>query len=537
MSVSVSECRVSQWNPPPGWRTNINRKFAAAQKKEKAVVKEYNASAAKKEEQDILQKRQEIDVLQNQVHFKFAAAQEKEVHKFAAAQKDEEEKEEEYKAAATGGGGHSAQLSIADQKLALSHDIDAPLKQVQSLSDDSDECKECCAEEVPKKKDCPCCQPKEVLIEFRIPMTCTSFTPEAQEIFKCAIAEQVGNDDCSTVTIPALECPAEEPRPEKEKCDCCNDHARRRLLWAGFECPCCKTKGHAAWSAGRRLLQAFDYTHDPIKAEKQEVKVDAAIKTTAGKAGTVAELLSSPANLNKALKSFGLPKAEILEAPTVLDEAPPMRGNWPHHDYLSWKDSKRDNAWIGDWEHRGDQAADQGGAKLQRLGINVNDESGILRAMPVPQFDETQWDHYATHKSKQITWENGHAFHDIEARDSGHAVLQKAGVNIGDYGRTEISDKKLVHTLFGIQTRTSYFSDDNEIYQPPADPDKDAKVRAKLAMAGLNVDGLPSVAGPKAGSHTYMPNRIFPKTKSRPTVLARKTYTTNGAKELNTVYV
>jgi hypothetical protein len=360
-------------------------------------------------------------------------------------------------------------------------------------------------------------------------MTCATFTPEAQEKFKCAIAETGGNGkDCESVSIPALECPENPPPKDEEKCDCCDDHARRRLLWAGFECPCCKTKGHAVWSAGRRLLQA----------DKQEVKVDAAIKTTAGKAGTVAEHLSSSAKLNKVLESFGLPKAEILEAPKILDEAPPMRGNWPHHDYLSWKDSRGDNAWIGDWEHRGDQATDAGGSKLQRLGINVNDESGILRAMPVPQFDETQWDHYATHKPKQITWENGHAFHDIEARDSGHAILQKAGVNIGDDGRTEISDKKLVHTLFGLQTKTSYFSDDNEIYQPPADPDKDAKVRAKLARAGLNVDGLPSVTGPKAGSHSYMPNRIFPKTrKSRPTVLARKSYTPNGAKELNTVYV
>ena len=77
-------------------------------------------------------------------------------------------------------------------------------------------------------------------------------------------------------------------------------------------------------------------------------------------------------------------------------------------------------------------------------------------------FDETQWDHYAE-KEKKITWQNGHAFHDIEARDSGHAMLQKVGVNNGDYGRAEILGKKLVNTLFGIQTKISYFYDDNQI--------------------------------------------------------------------------
>jgi hypothetical protein len=42
-------------------------------------------------------------------------------------------------------------------------------------------------------------------------------------------------------------------------------------------------------------------------------------------------------------------------------------------------------------------------------------------------FDETQWDHYAKRK-KANNWENGHAVHDIEARDSGHAIVQKVGV-------------------------------------------------------------------------------------------------------------
>ena len=66
-------------------------------------------------------------------------------------------------------------------------------------------------------------------------------------------------------------------------------------------------------------------------------------------------------------------------------------------------------------------------------------------------------------KTKQINWENGHAFHDIEARDSGHAILQKVGVNNGGYERTEILGKKFVHTLLGIQTKISNFSEDKDI--------------------------------------------------------------------------
>jgi hypothetical protein len=51
-------------------------------------------------------------------------------------------------------------------------------------------------------------------------------------------------------------------------------------------------------------------------------------------------------------------------------------------------------------------------------------------------------------KTKQITWENGHAFHDIEVRDSGHAMWQKVGVN-GDYGRAEIFRQKVgAHALW-----------------------------------------------------------------------------------------
>jgi hypothetical protein len=65
--------------------------------------------------------------------------------------------------------------------------------------------------------------------------------------------------------------------------------------------------------------------------------------------------------------------------------------------------------------------------------------------------------------STTLQWENGHAFHDIEARDSGHAILQKVGVNNCGYGRTEILGKKFVHTLLDIQTKISNFSEDKEI--------------------------------------------------------------------------
>jgi hypothetical protein len=56
-------------------------------------------------------------------------------------------------------------------------------------------------------------------------------------------------------------------------------------------------------------------------------------------------------------------------------------------------------------------------------------------------------------KEKKITWENGHAFHDIEAWDS--CYREKVGVNNGDYGLAEILGKKLVHTLFGIHIKIS----------------------------------------------------------------------------------
>ena len=48
-------------------------------------------------------------------------------------------------------------------------------------------------------------------------------------------------------------------------------------------------------------------------------------------------------------------------------------------------------------------------------------------------------------------------------RHEAPAIVQKVGVNNGDYGLAEILGKKLVNTLFGIQTKISYFYDDNQI--------------------------------------------------------------------------
>ena len=36
---------------------------------------------------------------------------------------------------------------------------------------------------------CPCCKPKDVAIMLEMPMTCADFSLEAQNKFKCAIAE------------------------------------------------------------------------------------------------------------------------------------------------------------------------------------------------------------------------------------------------------------------------------------------------------------------------------------------------------------
>ena len=64
-------------------------------------------------------------------------------------------------------------------------------------------------------------------------------------------------------------------------------------------------------------------------------------------------------------------------------------------------------------------------AELERLGVKVNGfYQGGTRAIPLPIFDETQWDHYLYHKGK----ENAMNQQERLASDVGMHVLKKAGV-------------------------------------------------------------------------------------------------------------
>jgi len=61
-------------------------------------------------------------------------------------------------------------------------------------------------------------------------------------------------------------------------------------------------------------------------------------------------------------------------------------------------------------------------AKLERLGVKVN--SFLTRAIPLPVFDETQWDHYISHAGRNQVMD----LKDRLASDVGLHVLKKAGV-------------------------------------------------------------------------------------------------------------
>ena len=62
---------------------------------------------------------------------------------------------------------------------------------------------------------------------------------------------------------------------------------------------------------------------------------------------------------------------------------------------------------------------------MERLGVKVNGfYQGGTRAIPLPIFDETQWDHYLYHKGK----ENAMNQQERLASDVGMHVLKKAGV-------------------------------------------------------------------------------------------------------------
>jgi len=63
--------------------------------------------------------------------------------------------------------------------------------------------------------------------------------------------------------------------------------------------------------------------------------------------------------------------------------------------------------------------------KLEKLGVNVDGVSGIgARGLPLPIFDETQWDHVRD-QPRDNEWED---VEKRERRDTGLHVLKKAGI-------------------------------------------------------------------------------------------------------------
>jgi hypothetical protein len=62
---------------------------------------------------------------------------------------------------------------------------------------------------------------------------------------------------------------------------------------------------------------------------------------------------------------------------------------------------------------------------LEKLGVNVDGVSGIgARGLPLPIFDETQWDHVRD-QPRDNEWED---VEKRERRDTGLHVLKKAGI-------------------------------------------------------------------------------------------------------------
>ena len=77
--------------------------------------------------------------------------------------------------------------------------------------------------------------------------------------------------------------------------------------------------------------------------------------------------------------------------------------------------------WI---QHQVREAGHIGKGKLAKLGVNVDGISGAARGMPLPIFDETQWDHIHD-EPRDNEWE------DVGKRDrhdTGLHVLKKAGI-------------------------------------------------------------------------------------------------------------
>ena len=70
----------------------------------------------------------------------------------------------------------------------------------------------------------------------------------------------------------------------------------------------------------------------------------------------------------------------------------------------------------------GDVFQDIRKAKLERLGVKV--DSFFTRAIPLPVFDETQWDHYMSHSGRNQVMD----LKERQASDVGLHILKKAGV-------------------------------------------------------------------------------------------------------------
>jgi len=171
-------------------------------------------------------------------------------------------------------------------------------------------------------------------------------TPISQAAGLCgAFTELCEGEVCDSVSLPALEC---DKCVEKEEptCDCCDDAARRRLLWTS-NCPCCKTNGHAAWSAHHKTRPPLIFkvaSSSSMLADDMSgsTAVDVAIKTDSSAAPQIMEDLSDPEKINAALEGIGLPAVQILQAPKLVavGEQPPVNPKWPHHDAQLWKEVK-----------------------------------------------------------------------------------------------------------------------------------------------------------------------------------------------------
>jgi hypothetical protein len=136
---------------------------------------------------------------------------------------------------------------------------------------------------------------------------------------------------------------------------------------------------------------------------------------------------------------------------------------------------------------------------MQKFGVKVHGETNLFRAVPLPIFDETQWDHYLSNKGRDMEKN----LEETESSDVGLATLKKAGVSgannnnlktvlpfakfvcIAWLNETHVgltfrgcavdsvpmggsSEHRLVpaaneiHTMFGMQSPMPYFSEGND---------------------------------------------------------------------------